>query len=152
MSTGVAALVAEFEAAAKEAWQAEDALRTRMVEQLALLERRRAFAYRRMNLVRSLAGAAANGETEEAAAAAQRGAIRHELGWSVESDFHRGILDGLRPIGVLVWQSLRTDEAATPAAMLVALETFEAWFEATHGSAFYALFDQEVLEIPLVET
>jgi len=152
MSTGVAALVAEFEATAREAWQAEDALRTRMAEQLASLERRRAFAHRRMNLVRSLAGAAANAETEEAATAAQRGAIRRELGWGVESDFQRGVLDGLRPVGVLLWQSLRAVEVATPSAMLTALETFEAWFEATHGSAFYALFDQEVLEIPLVET
>jgi hypothetical protein len=123
-----------------------------MAREIALLERRRAFAFRRTNFVRSLAGAAAGAATEEAASQTLRAAVRRELGWSLEGEFQRSILDRLQPVGRLVWQSLRGEEAATPPAIQAALEAFEAWFETTHGSSFYALFDQEAPEVALVET
>jgi hypothetical protein len=31
------------------------------------------------------------------------------------------------------------------------LEAFEAWFEGAHGKSFYALFDQYVPEVPVVD-
>ena len=65
MSPATAALVAGFEIAAKAAQQDEDAVRKRMVEEVARLERQRAFAYRKLNLVRTLCAAMASTENEE---------------------------------------------------------------------------------------
>jgi hypothetical protein len=53
MNEVAAALVAEFETAARTVQQSKDALRKRMVEEVAELERRRAFAFRRANVVRA---------------------------------------------------------------------------------------------------
>jgi hypothetical protein len=152
MSDAVAALVAELEAAAHAAWKEEEALRNRMAQEIARLERRRAFAHRRAHLVRTLAAAVAGAETEEAAAAAVRAAVRRDLDWESETDFRRAVLDRLQPAGVAVWSCARASEGAEPAAIQAALEDFEAWYEATHGAPFYVLFDQEPAEVALVET
>jgi hypothetical protein len=144
-------LIAELEAAAVAAQQEEDAARKRMVEEVARLERRRAFAFRRMHLVRLLVGAAANAETEETSAGVQRAAVRRDLGWGGEGDFHRAVLDRLQPVGQRVWQFARGLENARPAAVRTELEAFETWYEATYGNSFYALFDQQIAEVALVE-
>jgi hypothetical protein len=150
MSEGVSALMAELEAAARAAWQEEEALRTRLAREVAQLERRRAFAHRRMNFVRVLADAAKTDDLEEAAAA-QRAAVRLELGWGRESEFHRAVLDRLRPVARLVWQGAR-GRGLEAKAINAELEAFEAWFEAAHRQPFYALFDREPPEVGLVET
>ncbi len=152
MSDAVAALVAELEGAARAAWQEEEAVRTRLAQEIARLERRRAFAHRRMHLVRLLAAAAATADAEEEAAVVQRAAVRRELGWERESDFRRGVLDRLQPVGLAVWHCASGQEGAEPSAVHAGLEAFEAWFEATHNGPFYALFDQEPPEVGLVET
>jgi len=144
-------LVAQFEAAAKTAQQAEEALRKKMAAEVARLERRRAFAFRRTRLVRTLATAAVGVEDEEAALAAQRGAVREELGWSGESEAHGAILDGLEPLGRTVWQCACGVEEGTPEAVNRDLEKFEAWFEGAHGKSFYVLFDQYMPEVPVVD-
>jgi hypothetical protein len=157
MNDVAAALVAEFEAAARTVQQAEDALRRKMADEVALLERRRALAFRRSNVVRALAAAAVAAETEQAALAAQRAALREELDWRLESAAQREILDRLQPLGRLVWQCAHGDgEGASrgeraPSAIHAELEAFETWFEATHGKSFYALFDQYGPELPVVE-
>jgi hypothetical protein len=157
MNEVVAALVAEFEAAARTVQQAEDALRRKMADEVAQLERRRAFAFRRINVVRALVTAAISAETEEAALAAQRAALREELDWRLESAAQREILDRLRPLGKIVWQCAHEDEEGAPAgerasaAIHAEIEAFENRFEATHGKSFYTLFDQYVPELPVVE-
>jgi hypothetical protein len=123
-----------------------------MAQEVARLERRRAFAHRRVYLVRLLAAAAAPAEAEEAAAAARRAAVRRALGWGGESDFRRAVLDGLRPAGIAVWRCARGGEAAQPSVVQAALEAFETWYEATHGQPCYSLLDQEPPEVGLVET
>lgn len=150
MSERVAALVAELEAVAASAWREEEALRHRMAAEVARLERRRAFAHRRMNLVRTLIAPIAAAATEEAAASAQRAAARRELGWEREGDYHRAILDRLKPVGIALWHSVRGEESAT--AALAELEAFETWFETSHKEPFYALFDRTPPEVGLVET
>jgi hypothetical protein len=152
MSEAIARLVAELEAAARAAWQEEEALRARMAQEIARLERRRAFAHRRMNLVRMLAAAAAGADTEVPAAATQRAAVRRELGWVREGEFHRAVLDRLQPVGLAVWQCVRGVEGAQPPAVHAELEAFETWFEAAYRDPFYALFDREPPEVGLVET
>jgi len=150
-STAAAALVAEFEAAAKKTQQAEEALRKRMAREIADLERQRAFAFRRARLIRALAAAGAGAEQEEAAAAAQRRAVSELIGWSDASEARDAILDRLGPVGRIVWLCACGAEEGTPASAAAALQEFEAWFEGAHGKPFYALFDQYVPEVPVVD-
>jgi hypothetical protein len=86
VTPATAALVAGFEVAAKAAQQDEDAVRKRMVEEVARLERQRAFAFRKLNLVRPLCAAIASAENEEIAVAQGVAAVRAELGWESDSE------------------------------------------------------------------
>jgi hypothetical protein len=151
MKPVVTELVAEYEAAARAAQQAEGALRKRLADEIALSERNRAFAFRRTRLVRALATAGAGTEAEDIAIAAQRQAVRDELGWSGSSAAYDAILDRLRSVARVVWLCVRGTEDVAPAAVHAELEAFESWFEATHGKSFYALFDQYVPEVPVVD-
>src|SRR5262245_45307951 len=85
MSAVVTALLAEFEAAARAAQEAEAALRNEMVAEVARLERQRAFAYRRLNLMRPVTEAVAAAANEETALANGLATLRAELGWDSES-------------------------------------------------------------------
>jgi hypothetical protein len=151
MSPVAAALVAEFEAAAKTAQQAEETLRKKMVQEVAHLERQRAFAFRRTQLIRVLASSAAAADSDAAAAAAQRAAVRDELGWSGESEAHGKILDRLVPVGSAVWRCTGENGDGAASAVGTELKQFEAWFEQAHGKSFYALFDQYYPEVPVVD-
>ena len=64
MNEAASALIAEFEGAARNAQQAETLLRKQMAEEIARLERQRAFAYRRTYFIRMLASSAAGAEKE----------------------------------------------------------------------------------------
>jgi hypothetical protein len=152
MTPAAHALLAEFEAAAKSALAAEDELRKSMLERIAHLERRRAFAFRRMRLVRVLADAAASEVSETGDAwPAQRLAVRQELGWSATSETNDAILARLEPVGRAVWRRVTGAEEEAPADVVPELEAFEAWFQEKHGKPFYAVFDQYFPEVPVVD-
>ena len=162
MTPGALALVAEFESAAKATRAAEEELRKRLTEQIASIERQRAFAFRRTRLVRSLAAAVeagtadSGGEADEAEIEAkvwsgQRRAVRDELGWTSESQAYDAILAQLQPVGRAVWQCSCSNEPDAGAVVLDELEKFENSFETAHGKSFYALFDQYVPEVPVVD-
>lgn len=162
MTPGALALVAEFETAAKATRAAEEELRKKLTEQIASIERQRAFAFRRTRLVRSLASAVEAGtadregeadaaETEAKIWSGQRRAVRDELGWTRESEAYDAILAQLQPVGQAVWQCACSNEPGAGAVVLDELEKFENWFESTHGKSFYALFDQYVPEVPVVD-
>lgn len=151
MNATVATLVTEFEAAARAAQQAEEALRKKMAEEVARMERRRAFAFRRTRLVRVLATAAVSAEQEEFALSAQRLGVRNELGWEGENEIRAAILDRLQQVGRVVWQCACGEDGRTTAALNTELEAFEAWYEETYGKSFYTLFDHYVPELPVVD-
>ncbi len=151
MNAAVSTLVTQFEAAARVAQQAEDALRKKMAEEVACMERRRAFAFRRTRLVRVLATAAVSSEREEGALAAQRLAVRTELGWEGENEIRTAVLDRLQPLGRTVWQCACGKEEPAPDAVNTELEVFETWFESSYNKSFYTLFDQYVPEVPVVD-
>ena len=150
MTPAAMALVAEFEAAAKTAQAAEAELRKRVAEQVGRLERQRAFAFRRTRLIRTLATSAnvgAEASEPEQVWGAQRQAVRDELGWTEPSDNYDAILVRRQP----VWQCACAADGEAPPAVAPELEAFEAWFEGAHGKSFYALFDQYVSEVPVVD-
>ncbi|MGA7327123.1 MAG: hypothetical protein WBX25_22220 [Rhodomicrobium sp.] len=151
MSDAVAALVAELENAARDAQQAEAALRKQMAREIERLERQRAFAFRRTAFVHLLASRAASCETENEAHAAQREALAEELGWHAPSEAHEAIFGEMKPLGRCIWQRVRGMELEPDTALATELDKFEAWFEEKHGSPFYSLFEQYVPEAPLVD-
>jgi hypothetical protein len=163
MTPAALALVAQFESAAKATRAAEEELRKKLTEQIAGVERQRAFAFRRSRLIRSLAAAVDTdaakpeakhedeAELEAKVWSQQRLAVREELGWTGESQSYDAILAQLGPLGSAVWQCARTDRPDAGTVVQDELEKFEAWFEGAHGKSFYALFDQYVPEVPVVD-
>lgn len=152
MTPAATALVAEFEAAAKTAQVAEAELRKEMTERIARLERQRAFAFRRTRLIRTLAiNTGPETQEFETAWSVQRQAVRDELGWTDPSEAYDAILARLQPVGRRVWQCVCPVESEDLPAVAPELEVFEAWFEGAHGKSFYALFDQYVPEVPVVD-
>jgi hypothetical protein len=147
MTPAVAALLADFESAAKAAQAAEAELRKAMAEQIARAERQRAFAFRRTRLIRTLADSIPGHATW----AAQGQAVRDELGWTRNSESYDAIIAQLKPVADAVRECLCKVEGPPPAAVSDALVTFETWFEGEHGKSFYALFDQYVPEVPVVD-
>jgi hypothetical protein len=147
-------LLAPFEAAAAAAGEAEAALRKRMEAKIAAAERERAFAYRRLNLMRTLARALGSAETEEAAVGRGLGAVRAELGWETETETRAETLGRLVPVVCAAFASLGSSAGegeAPPTGVAAMLADFEAWYERTYGRPFWALFEQQTEEMPLVE-
>ena len=152
MTPAATALVAEFESAAKTAQAAEAEVCKQMAEQVALAERRRAFAFRRTRLIRTLAGGAGAAASEpEQVWSVQRQAVRDELGWTASSDAYDAIMVRLQPVALAVWKCACVADGEASPAVAPELEAFEAWFEGAHGKSFYALFDQYVTEVPVVD-
>jgi hypothetical protein len=77
--------------------------------------------------------------------------LREEFGWPAGSEAHKAILEEMKRLAVAIWQCVCETETGAVEAVGVELANFEAWFEATRGSPFYALFDQYVPETPLVD-
>ena len=153
MTPAARTLLAELEAAAKSALAAEDQLRKSLSEQIKRLERQRAFAFRRTRLVRALADAvhATEADDQDLIWAEQRRAVREELEWSGESKAYDAILVRLRAVGGAVSGFVRSPEPQATSVVLSELDKFETWFEEEHGKSFYALFDQYVQQVPVVD-
>ncbi len=148
----VQAFLAELESAAISANAAEGELRQRVAREIARLERERAFAYRRLNLVREVAKAVASAENDERAIACGTAVVRSELGWEAESETRNETLQRFAPVVRAAFEGLCPPETEeTSAHIAEALAGFEAWYESTHGKPFWVLFDQYVPELPLVE-
>jgi len=147
------ALLATFEAAAAVAGKAEAAVRKRAETEIAAAERERALAYRRLNLMRTLARAVATAESEEAAVGRGLAAIRAELGWETDSDTRTETLRRLAPLVRATFAGLApaADREAPGPDVPGTLADFESWYERTYGRSFWALFEQEIVELPLVE-
>jgi hypothetical protein len=153
MRTAAGALLAEFEAAATAAEEAEAALRKRMQVQVSRLESERAFAYRRLNLMRTLIRAIGPAESEAAAVAGGLAAVRSQLGWESDTDTRTETLKRLAAVVRATFANLApAAEVETLAADVPqTLGDFEAWYATTYGRPFWALFEQEIPEMPLVE-
>ncbi len=151
MNPNAAALLGQFEAAAEAAQETEIALRKKLADEVARLERERTFAFRRVRLVRTLLNAAEVHDTEFDALMAERRAVCNELDWNGETEMQSAILDRLQPVAASIWKSTCADSAQDAAAITQELQAFETWHEATYGKSFYALFDRYVPQVPVVD-
>jgi hypothetical protein len=147
--------LATLDAAAAAAQREELAFRRGIAEQIAAHERRRQFAFRRADVARIVAGAVAAAPDRAEAEAAGERALREELGWHGWSEARGRILAAFRPVvQAIVAATLPPEEGAAPVAVAdvpAAFAAFEAWYEAETGTAFLAVFDVEMPELPLVE-
>ena len=157
-----APFIAHLETAAVTAHQTEMTFRNSISAEIARLERERQFAFRRVELAKTMMRAAAKGDDFEAAMAAQLAAFRAEFGWHGDNDERRTFLDAWRPVAVAVAGSIGKSEVASEpsepsdapvdsAAVGAAMATFEAWYEAKFGRPFLAYLDVEIPEMPVVE-
>lgn len=152
MSPVAGALIAEFEASAVAAREAEDALRKRLTAEVSNLERERAFAYRRLNLMRAVTGAIASVESEETAVANGLAVVRAELGWESDSDSRAETLSRFASVLRSAFTGLSPSKPEGSVETVVrSLADFEAWYATTYERPFWVLFEQEIPEMPLVE-
>lgn len=143
--------IASLCAAADQAAAAEAKFRRHAAEQVAVLERDRTFAFRRLNLMRTIADAAQRAENEAQAVADTRAVLSSKLGWSPESESHSAMLARFEPVARSLFASCN-DNGDTPASdPAAALGEFENWYVATHRTHFWALFEEYMAETPRVD-
>jgi hypothetical protein len=146
--TGFAAYLDSLDAAARAASTAERGWQAEAARRAAELKVERAFAWRRLNLVRAVAAAVRAAEDEPTALAAGRAAMLREVGWTGATEAQRQVAEAFAPVVVAVRAATAEEGGADPAA---ALAGFEAWYAEARGAPFLALMDREPLDLPLVE-
>jgi len=157
MTAGAGSFLDALAAAAEQAKAAEARFRYEAAQRIAALERERATAYRRLNLMRAIADAVAEMENEEVAGARASVELRGKLGWSQDSEARTEVLARFALVGRAVFRGFAPSEdaaaAAAPPAVSVedALAEFETWYARERQTPFWLLFDQYVVETPLVD-
>lgn len=143
--------------AAEESYRREAAVRFRELEQ------QRAFAFRRLNLMRTVAAAVAGIEEEAEAQAAGGAAFLRELDWTGATESQRQTLEQFRPVILAAWRLSRAQAegaesgaaadgaAADDVTLARALAAFEEWFAGARNGAFLTVMEREIVELPLVE-
>jgi hypothetical protein len=121
--------------------QEEAAYRQESRRQLEQLETRRARAYRRLNFLTDLVGAAANAANAEAAIAAQLVLAAAETGWSEARAGYDELREHLRPVATAIQAAVEpAEEARSPAPdPAAALAKLEAWYREKFGQDFLDL-------------
>jgi hypothetical protein len=154
MTTTVAALLDSLKAAADRSSESEAALRRDVAQRIAVLERERAFAFRKLNLMRAVTAAVTSAEKEDDALTRAASAVRDGLGWDTTSEARTEVIDRFAPVALALFQA-RASEAAESsddcARVLAALSAFETWYANSHTGPFWALFDQYVPQTPVVD-
>jgi hypothetical protein len=158
--THLQAWIAELAAAADSAEAAEAAYRAESARCTAALAEERAFAYRRVNLLRALAEAVTGAPDEETAMAHGLAMLRARLGWSSTSDARDEIVGRFAPVCVALRAADAPDDGEedagdgaeeAPPDPAEALAAFEGWYREARGTPFWKLFETYIPETPLVD-
>jgi len=137
---------------ADKAAAVESEFRRQSAERIKALECERAFAFRRLNLMRGIAEAVAAAEDSEMAVASSLALLRAKLGWSSDSEARAAVLSRFSSVAQAVLASLApVEEEGSPPDVAVALADFEAWYAASHATPFWTLFEHYVVETPVVD-
>jgi len=131
----------------------EAEFRQTMNASLAALAQARAFAHRRMNVMRSLFDTVGQAEEVETAVAAAIAALRNRLGWREDSDARSEVLERYAAVATAAF--IATHEADVEAEAATAAEqelaAFEDWYLAARGKPFWVLFEHYMPETQLVD-
>lgn len=151
MTDAQISLLDRLKAAAARAQAAETQYRREATEKIARLETERAFAFRKLNLLTAMADAMRDAGSEEAAAARGLTLLRDRIRWSALDEARNEVLSRFASVAAAVHRATtRADEAATN-EVGDRLAEFEVWHLNHRGNPFWALFEQELPELPLVE-
>jgi hypothetical protein len=130
----------------EEIYRREAAVRFRELEQA------RAFAFRRLNLMRTVIDAVTGIEEEEEAVKAGRTAFMREVEWSGATEAQRQAIEQFGPVVLAAWQLSRVEgDGGDSADLTKALDDFEQWFAGSRDTPFLTVMEREVVELPLVE-
>jgi hypothetical protein len=138
--------------AAADAEQAEAGFRREIAARTKALEQERAFAFRRLNFMRAIAGVIADAESEDIAVANAQAVMRDKLGWASDSEARAETLAQFAPVARAAFASLAPPQAEMEEADVgKALAGFESWYAATHPQPFWILFETYMPETPRVD-
>jgi hypothetical protein len=139
--------------AAERASAAENKFRSEIAERTKALENERAFAFRKLNLMRAIADVVAGAKSEEIAVASATAVLRAKLGWSSDSEARDTVLSRFVPVAQAMFVSLAPfeDEDAPEPDVIEALAEFERWYRETHPNPFWKLFETYMPETPVVD-
>jgi hypothetical protein len=140
-----------LQAAAHDADVAEAAFRREVATRVAAIEQNRAFAYRRLNLMKAVAEAVGQAEEEQPAVAYALAVLRSRLGWESDSDARAAVLARFAPVAQAMFVSLTPDEQPSELDVGTALMRFEAWYSENHTTPFWTLFENYMPETPRVD-
>jgi hypothetical protein len=148
-------------AATLDADRAEAAYRADFARQVAILAEARAFAFRRLNLIRAVAETVGRAEDPETAIAYGVTHLRHRLGWSDSEGVRDEILERFAPVSQALFLAQQEpspadeaeagDEAEPPPDPAAVLAAFESWYAERVGTPFWLLFENQMRETPLVD-
>lgn len=139
--------------AAERATAAESDFRREIAERAKALENERAFAFRRLNLIRAIAEVVAGAESEEIAVAGATAVLRVKVGWTNDSEARDAVVSRFAPVAQSMFASLApaNDEDAPEPDVIGALAEFEHWYAETHPNPFWILFENYMPETPVVD-
>ena len=102
------------------------------------------------SLMRAVAEAVADCESEEIAGANGRAVLRTRLGWTTDREARADVLSHFAAVAQAVFQSFVASDD-TVAGVQDALSESETWNAASHATPFGVLFEHTVSETPLVD-
>lgn len=163
--TPAAQFLERLRQAAESAAATETAYRREAWARIADLERGRAFAFRRANLMQAIGEAVretaedSQGEPgqagEEMAIARALAMLRTRLGWTSDSESRSAVLMRFAPFAATFYRATKPPGEAAPAGaeagIADALAAFESWYEEAHRIPFWSLFENSMPETPLVD-
>jgi len=149
-AVATASFLDALKAAAAEAEAAGGFFRREAAGRFATLGRERAFAFRRLNLMRAVAEAVVECDSEEIAVAAALAVVRSRLGWNSDSEARTQVLSRFAAVAQAMFDYVAAPEDAS-ASVYDALSRFETWYAEHHQTPFWALFEHYVAETPLVD-
>lgn len=144
-------LLDELAARASEAGVAEQQFQKEVARKMAELKEERAFAWRRVNLLRAIATAVDDAKDEEEARTAGRKCFYREVGWNGGTQNQREVCEGFEPVVLAVWAATREEDRADADKVEQAFQEFETWYAETRKNPFLSLMERDIVELPLVE-
>jgi hypothetical protein len=151
LSAATSAFLALLQSAAEVAAAAEKDFRREAAERIRALEQERAFAFRRLTVMRLVSDSVARAESEEIAVGSALAALRAKLGWSSDSEARSAVLSRFALVPKAMLATPEASAETSPTSIAAALADFESWYVATYFVSFWSLFEHEMAETPVVD-
>jgi len=148
MTATALSFLESLQTAARDAELAEAAFRREVATRVGVLERDRAFAYRRLNLMKTIAETVGQAEEEQPAVAGALATLRSRLGWENDSEARAAVLERFAAVAQAMFVSLGRDEDQSKMDVAAALTEFETWYAQAHAAPFWTLFENYMPETP----